>query len=544
MKHRLALIPLLALLATATRADDSAKLAAILRPAAERGGTVTIPPGDYALDGATPLPIASRTTVSAYGARFHFPQTLGDKARAVLFAGTNVSDFRWFGGHFDGNVFDPARADNSWEPNANTRAILITTTPGGRTENLTFRDITSAGVAGAVITVLGAEKKGSERDVETFARNVTVENCTLERSGKFMWDYGYLWQITVWPEDYNAAERTMAAKYFRHDLVRGPVRMKAGDDRVWFDNAQRLPVTRRRDGADAARGHDTICFFGDALPDNLVRGRQYFVVESTPEFIRIADQAGGAALTFSTDAGPQARLISNLFQAHLALYAPAGSGPGKGALDLVGCEKVIVRGCRLSALGDTMHIQKGRGVLFANNHITGSRMGAFFLAEYCQDATITGNTVDGSNGSRVISVEKSCEDVTIVGNTFRNGGRGSWINQPRNFVLADNIFVNNTTKCEPDPRRGRRSFVTGDYERYAELYFTTHEPGGRYGNVIVRGNVFTSGPSAEHALTFAPGGDTILVTDNIFSGPVRTFPAPQGCENVTVRNNAGLLPQP
>ena len=544
MKHRLALIPLLALLATATRADDSAKLAAILRPAAERGGTVTIPPGDYALDGATPLPIASRTTVSAYGARFHFPQTLGDKARAVLFAGTNVSDFRWFGGHFDGNVFDPARADNSWEPNANTRAILITTTPGGRTENLTFRDITSAGVAGAVITVLGAEKKGSERDGETFARNVTVENCTLERSGKFMWDYGYLWQITVWPEDYNAAERTMAAKYFRHDLVRGPVRMKAGDDRVWFDNAQRLPVTRRRDGADAARGHDTICFFGDALPDNLVRGRQYFVVESTPEFIRIADQAGGAALTFSTDAGPQARLISNLFQAHLALYAPAGSGPGKGALDLVGCEKVIVRGCRLSALGDTMHIQKGRGVLFANNHITGSRMGAFFLAEYCQDATITGNTVDGSNGSRVISVEKSCEDVTIVGNTFRNGGRGSWINQPRNFVLADNIFVNNTTKCEPDPRRGRRSFVTGDYERYAELYFTTHEPGGRYGNVIVRGNVFTSGPSAEHALTFAPGGDTILVTDNIFSGPVRTFPAPQGCENVTVRNNAGLLPQP
>ena len=544
MKHRLALIPLLALLATATRADDSAKLAAILRPAAERGGTVTIPPGDYALDGATPLPIASRTTVSAYGARFHFPQTLGDKARAVLFAGTNVSDFRWFGGHFDGNVFDPARADNSWEPNANTRAILITTTPGGRTENLTFRDITSAGVAGAVITVLGAEKKGSERDGETFARKVTVENCTLERSGKFMWDYGYLWQITVWPEDYNAAERTMAAKYFRHDLVRGPVRMKAGDDRVWFDNAQRLPVTRRRDGADAARGHDTICFFGDALPDNLVRGRQYFVVESTPEFIRIADQAGGAALTFSTDAGPQARLISNLFQAHLALYAPAGSGPGKGALDLVGCEKVIVRGCRLSALGDTMHIQKGRGVLFANNHITGSRMGAFFLAEYCQDATITGNTVDGSNGSRVISVEKSCEDVTIVGNTFRNGGRGSWINQPRNFVLADNIFVNNTTKCEPDPRRGRRSFVTGDYERYAELYFTTHEPGGRYGNVIVRGNVFTSGPSAEHALTFAPGGDTILVTDNIFSGPVRTFPAPQGCENVTVRNNAGLLPQP
>jgi hypothetical protein len=49
--------------------------------------------------------------------------------------------------------------------------------------------------------------------------------------------------------------------------------------------------------------------------------------------------------------------------------------------------------------------------------------------------------------------------VTITGNTFRNGGRGSWINQPRNFVLTGNIFVHNTTKNERDPRRGRRSFV-------------------------------------------------------------------------------------
>ena len=106
-----------------------------------------------------------------------------------------------------------------------------------------------------------------------------------------------------------------------------------------------------------------------------------------------------------------------------------------------------------------MHIQKCRDVVFANNHILGSRMGAFFLAEYCTNATVTGNTVDGTNGSRVMSVEKSCADVTITGNTFRGGGRGSWINQPTNFVLADNVFVNNTTKCERDPKRGRRSFT-------------------------------------------------------------------------------------
>jgi hypothetical protein len=525
-------------------ADDTAKLAEIFATATTNGGMITIPPGDYHLDGSIPISITSDTTVSAYGARFHLPQTLGDQARVVLFAGENVSDFRWFGGHFSGHVFDPSKAENSWEPNVNTRAILITTSTGGRTENLTFRDVSSDGVAGAVITVLGAAKKGSERELETFARSVTLENCTLERSGKFMWDYGYLWQITVWPEDYSVSERAMAAKYFRHDLVRGPVQMKAGDDRVFFDNSKPLPITKKREGVEADRGHDAVCFFGDVLPTNLIRGRQYFVVESTPEFIRIAETPDGTPLKFDSDAGPQAKLISNLFQSHLALYAPAGSGPGKGAFDLVGCENVIVRGGRFSALGDTMHIQKCRNIAFSDNQITGSRMGAFFLAEYCRNAVVTGNTVDGTNGSRVISVEKSCEDVTIVSNTFRNGGRGSWINQPRNFVLADNIFVNNTTKCENDPRRGRRTFLTGEYERYAELYFTTYESGGRYGNVTVRGNIFTSGPNASHAITFAPGGETILVTDNIFHGAVRDVAPAIDCEDVTIHDNIGVKTSP
>ena len=296
------------------RADDTAKIAALFSAVGDQGGLVTIPPGDYHLDGAAVIPISSHTTVSAYGARFHLPKTLGDKARVVLFQGENVRDFRWFGGHFTGRVFDPQRSENSWEPNANTRAILITTTAGGQTENLTFRDITSDGVAGAVITVLGAPKPGSEREILTFARNVSLENCTLERSGKFMWDYGYLWQITVWPEDYSAAERAMAARYFRNDLIHGPVRMDEGDDRVFFNNQKLLPVSKVREGAEARRGYETICFFGDKLPANLVRGRQYFVIDSQPDFVRISEQPGGAVIRFATAAGPETKLIENLFR--------------------------------------------------------------------------------------------------------------------------------------------------------------------------------------------------------------------------------------
>jgi hypothetical protein len=531
----IALAVLLGILTATARADDTAKIAALFAPVSEHGGIVTIPPGDYALDGAQPIRVASHTTVFAYGARFHLPDALGDKARVVLFSGENISDFRWFGGHFSGHVFDPAREENSWEPNANTRGIVITTTPDGVTENLTFRDISSDGLAGSAINVLGAEKRGSERDVESYARNVTVENCTVERTGKFMWDYGLLWQITIWPEDYTPHERAMAAKYFRNDLVHDGVTMADGDDRVQLDNRVK-PIAVSK----TAEPQDALCLFGGALPRNIVRGRQYFVVASGADFIQIADQPGGPAIHFEGAGGDGGKLIRNLSGAYGGLFAPTGSGPGKGALDLVGCEKVIVRGCRLSALGDTMHIQKSRGVVFANNHITGSRMGAFFLAEYCQNATITGNTIDGTNGSRVISVEKSSEDVTITGNTFRNGGRGSWINQPRNFVMTGNVFVNNTTKNEHDPHRGRRTYITGDYEQKPELYFTLYEHNASYGPVIVRDNVFAPGPDCgSPTVTFAPGGRQIIFTDNIFRNGAAIIQADPSCTEVDIRDNPG-----
>ena len=529
----------LSTLATATIADDTVRLSTIFEDAREHS-TLTIPPGDYVLDGKRTIPLKSNLSVIAHGARFHLPRSLEDQARVVLFGGEDICNFSWQGGHFEGHVFDPASSRNTWPPNANTRAIVISTSVGGVTSNLVFRDISSNGLAGAAVTVLGAAKTGSDRETATLAQNITLENCNLERTGKFMWDYGFLWQIIVWPEDFDEAHRAMAQKYFRHDLVIKELRIEEDDDRVFFDNKKGLPVSQSRVGSESERGYDTVCFFGTELPKNIIKGRQYFVTESQPNFIRISDSVHGPAIRFATGSGSDAKLITNLFQSHLALYSPQGSGPGKGAFDFVGCQNVIVKGCRFSALGDTMHIQKCNGIVFSGNQITGSRMGAFFLAEFCKNASVTGNTVDGTNGSRVISVEKSCEDVVISGNTFRGGGRGSWINQPRNFVLSNNIFVNNTTKCQPDPKFGRRTFVTGDYEQYPELYFTTHEPNGTYGNVIVEGNLFVSGSHASHAMTFASGGDWIQVVNNTFSGPVRTIPEPVGCRRVSIRDNPGL----
>ncbi len=525
------LLPALLFAVLPASADDHARLAALFAPALANGGTVTIPPGDYHLDGAVPLPLPSRTTVFAHGARFHFPERLGDGARAVLFAGNDVVELSWHGGEFLGRVFDPAQRENAWEPNVSTRAIEITTTRPGGTRDLLFRDVRSKGVAGAVIGVHGLKEKGSEGRVAAWAERVVLDSCTLLRSGKFMWDYGHLWQIVTWPEDYEAWEVERAWKFFRADLVRDVRRVEG--DRLFLDPTLKpLPVSRSDEPREA------LSFLGENLPANVRRGRQYFVVDSGPDFIRIAEKPGGEPLSFAAGAG--FRFVHNLSAAYLALYAPTGAGPGKGAFDLTAARDVRVSGCQLSALGDTMHIQACENIVFANNHILGSRMGAFFLAEFCRNATVTGNLIDGGNGSRVMSVEKSCTDVTITGNTFRNGGRGSWINQPVNFILANNLFINNTTKNAADPRRGRIAFQTGRPGQFPELYFTLYEPDASYGPVIVRDNLFQLGADApEEAVTFAPNGQGLEFSGNRFTGKPAVLAVDPSCVDLRVDANPG-----
>ncbi|TDU81721.1 parallel beta helix pectate lyase-like protein [Prosthecobacter fusiformis] len=516
------------------RADDTAKIATLLAPAAQAGGIVTIPPGDYHLDGVVPITLSSNTTVSAYGARFHLPEKLGDKSRIILFQGTDLVHFTWLGGEFIGHVFDPAQKENAWEPSVNTKAIEITTTEGGATHDILFRDVKSNGVAGAVIGVHGLTQKGRDGQVITHAERVAVESCTLLRSGKFMWDYGYLWQILTWPDAYEAWEVERAKQYFRMDMVHDNLVMEDGDDRVRFDNRIKPLVVSLTD-----EPREVITFLTTDLPKNILHGRQYFIVGTNEKYIKISDQLGGPPLKFDGNAGPATSLCYNLSACYSA-WAPTGAGPGKGAFDITGTKDVRVTGCQLSALGDTMHIQGCRNIVFANNQILGSRMGAFFLAEFCQNATITGNLIDGTNGSRVMSVEKSCTDVTITGNTFRNGGRGSWINQPKNFILQGNVFVNNTTKNEPDMRRGRIAFQTGKPVAFPELYFTLYEEGASYGPVIVKDNVFALGDSApEDAVTFAPNGRDIQMTGNVFQNRTAHIVVDPSCENLIFRENQG-----
>jgi nitrous oxidase accessory protein NosD len=274
-----------------------------------------------------------------------------------------------------------------------------------------------------------------------------------------------------------------------------------------------------------------------------VRGKRYFVVERGENWIRVGETPDGPPIRL--DAAPEGRgslrLVHHLHRAYMELYAPVGSGPGKGAVDLTACRNTMMSGNRLSARGDTMHIHSCRTNVFSQNQITASRMGAFFLSEWCSDSTIVANTVHGTNGSRVMSVEKSNRDVTIIGNTFRGGGRGSWINQPENIIIQGNVFINNTTKGEADPHRGRRTFETGDYERRSELYFTTHEPDGRYGPAIVHDNIFQTGPEAVAAVELHAGGHDISIKGNHFGGSTSRIIVDDSCERVEISHNIDLI---
>ena len=497
------------------------------------GGTVTIPAGEYYVSGLSSISLPSNTTVFAYGANFHLPKTLGDQARIVVFKGENMTNFTWFGGHFEGYCFDHRNPPNTWEPNVNTRIFVISTSESGN--HILFRDVSSNKVAGAIVNIEGFKKVHDLPTVENFATNVSVENCTFIDSGKFMWDYGLLWQIIVFSEEYTPSDLAMAKKYFRNDLIRSNLKMNDGDDKILFDNKLN-PISI----SNSNLPKDAVCFFGDKLPENIIKGKQYFIVTSTAQYIQVSDQPKGEPITFKgSSSATQTNLIYNLQDAFYVLYAPIGSGPGKGCIDLVACKNTRITGCKISALGDAMHIHSCHNNIFSNNQILGARMGAFFLAEYSKNSSIVGNTVNGTNGSRIMSIERSNEDVTVIGNTFRNGGRGSWINQPKNLIMQGNIFINNTTKCDPGPWIGRKTFKTGTWESYSEIYFTTYQKGGKYCPVILKDNIFETGPGAAAAIQFEKNGEDVLVEGNFFKGNTGVINLDADDKTITIGRNFG-----
>ena len=491
---------------------------------------IVIEPGKYLIDSEVSIPLASKLSVFATGAEFIFPKFLGNGVHRSMFAGTNVSDLYWFGGSFRGYVYDPLASLSAWEPHACTKGIDLLRTPEGESQNIRFENVRGKDLGGSVITVYGTFDENTE--IRYPVKNVDVKSCSFDNCGKFMWDYGYLWQRITFPEHHSTEEISNAYKYMPPELISGEVSFSEHGEIC----VESMPAPIENES-------DTVCFFGD-VPPELLRGCCYYIksccVRGGLTYLTISLTKGGDAISHFTRTGGACRLFRNLFTVHHNLYAPNGCGTGKGPMDLSVCDAVKVSDCRMSASGDSMHIHRSHNVVFTGNQITGSRMGAFFIAQFCKNVTVSSNTVLGTNGSRVMSVEKSTEDITIIGNTFMGGGRGTWINQPYNIIISDNIFCKNTNKCTPSPKVGRLTPNSGKYEYYPEIYFTTWEKDAPYGAVIMRSNIITTTPYCSAAVAFHNGGHDIIFESNVLMGDKRDIFVGKKCEMPHMSGNIGV----
>ena len=502
--------------------NDASALRACFMEAASGGGAfLVIEPGIYLVDTEESIPLCSHLSVRAYGATFLFPRELGTATYRRMFYGEDLTDVDWQGGHFAGYVYDPEREENLWGPSAYTGCIQIHTSETGAVKNIRVRDVTAENVAGAVVHVRGRQ--------DMFAECVDIRDCNFSNCGKFMWDYGYLWQHAVFSDEYTPQAVANAFAYLPKAHISSELTLR--DGRIYAEHMPPvLPLER-----------DQITFFGDSVPAGTKRGKQYFVLNKGAENgLVLSETEGGEPLNL-TEISPGTRLFRNMFYIFHDLFAPVGHFvQEKGSVDTAWCRHVTVSGCRTDASGDSMHILVCHNVVFSNNQITGSRMGAFYIGLHCKNVTVTGNTVYGTNGSRTMSVERSTEDITIVGNTFVGGGRGCWLNQPKNVIISDNIFIHNTQKCTPDIHVGRICQATGDYECYPELYFTTWQENAVYGPVIIRGNIIETSVGASAAVAFNPGGRDILMEGNVIRGTVREIHVASGCEMPVMANNLGM----
>jgi hypothetical protein len=207
-------------------------------------------------------------------------------------------------------------------------------------------------------------------------------------------------------------------------------------------------------------------------------------------------------------------------------------------MDFVCCRNLTVTGCSFSANGDTMHIKEASEVVFSNNRIFGSRMGAFFLAFNCDHVTASGNVVNGTNGSRVLTVERGCHEIVITDNVFSGGGRGCWFNSNENLILSGNVFDSNVLKGVPEFGKGRRSPFSGAFEKYPELYFA--HGGKGYGNIIMKSNIICATPTnTEASVLFQQNGHDIIMSDNIFKSGTRQISVAEDIKLIQ-ENNTGI----
>lgn len=478
--------------------------------AQEAGGSILIPPGDYLLLGTVPL--FSHLQIEATGARMHFSKTL-PQHRATMFYGEEIRDLSWHGGCFLGYVYDPTRGENLWEPHAESVAIRI---KGGG--GISLSQVNGKDLAGCVFFAEGTEEAPLE---DIHLSEMHTENC-----GRFMWDYGYLWQRITYPEYHTKEEVANAYRYLPEEYYSAPLSVKNG--RL---SSKRMPT--------AAPEDDTVSFFGDGIPSPLKKGKFYYAEEGE----------GGLLVREALDGDPillpegdyTFQLFRGLYRSYHMMYAPKGGGVSKGGMDIRFAKGVFMKSCVLSASGDAMHFHHCHGGEISHCQLTGARMGAMFLSAGCSDFTVSHNRVEGGNCSRILTVESGGKNILIEDNLFTGGGRGTWIDTPQGITLRRNVFEHNTGKSTPNPKVGRLSPTEGEYEKYAEIYFTTRTQGAVFRDILMEENTVLTGEGCTAAVVCLSHGKGITLRNNRILGEAPYLYFSPECEDLTLGEGESAL---
>lgn len=461
--------------------------------------SIVLPAGKYFIglaSTANQIALPSNTTIDASLAQFVFPTNLPTTNSAypfpLAFSTVDATNLTWTGGSLLGYGFDVYTKDpstNIWQPKETPGFLYFTSTTNHGCKNITIQNLFATNFSGPVVSINGVGSGDVyATTTTTVCSNLLLTNCVFENCGKFFWDYSYLLQIICYSNQYSAAQWWMATNYMSPGLIISPVTTTAGSSLVGFSNPGLVSLNTN----SSATSHQ--CTFFGIVPSSIpqiVAGNPYFVVATNASGIAVSTAQGGSPVVFTGNSSGNLGLVPNIFAAGANMYLPYGQlvPPQSGAFYFADCLQVKVAGCTWSSSGDSSQFLRTANISVTGNTVNPSRMGGLFLASGCTNGIISNNVFNlGANGSRVITLETDV-NISVVSNSFLGGGRGSLIVNPRQILIANNLFQTNTTKAYQNFAVGTIGpEYGGTWEQ--EYLFNIINNGQQITSIVITNNVF------------------------------------------------------
>jgi hypothetical protein len=519
------------------------------------------------------ITVPSNTRLIFDGVKFVFPTNLYSAAAGntdypllTVFGGSDITNLVMRGGTATGYAFDIFASDlstNNWQPTNGVAFLRLTSTAGNGNNGITVNGLTCSWLGGPAVAVDGiGTTSDSAVTASTLSGNIKIVDCTFFRCGCPMWDYQrpYNW-LAGYPTNTTLQQAQYASNYMvPGSVVVGQVSFTNGSSTVYFNNAAGT-VPASTSGALTK----AVFFYGTTMPTisgssiPLRFGTPYWVNTSSSTGITVSLTYGGAAVSF-TSSGTGVQMLYGIndlyYFPNTTLRSDLNSQPAyDGAFELAWCTNITISGTRFSALGDAMNVVNCSLATMTGCTVWESVMGAINWGPGCRDVSFSNNSVNGGNGSRLITIENFVKRVTGTANTFTNGGRGSLFVNVSDMIISKNTFVTPTTKNTPAFGNGQWDFKVGAWQRSPVFQFNT-QPGVATlsTNIILTENtIWTTNTTA--ALLTAPYMDNFVFADNVFLGESLAAPvygtvarqqgiagiiANQPWYNYTLRGNKGI----